>query len=87
MEEKMGEIRVEKIGMKRGEEKIRKEGKIREEKRREDGRREWNSRGEKKAFEAKKKREVFTSVFEISEERKSSEDKSKGEKIMEGYWI
>ena len=41
----------------------------------------------KKVFKAKKKREVFTSVFEISEERKSSEDKSKGEKIMEGYWI
>ena len=29
-----GEMRVEKMGMKRGEEKIRKEGKIREEKRR-----------------------------------------------------
>ena len=30
---------------------------------------------------------MFTTVFEVSEEMKNNEDKSKGEKIMEGYRI
>ena len=37
--------------------------------------------------QGKRKREVFTTVFEVSEEMKNNEDKSKGEKIMEGYRI